>query len=143
MLPILLYITGSGRVKAGGAEWIGTCCNRPDGSTTPPPSACNSGAEPWCLDMGQAEVKGFSRLCRQIAVSEDETKGGYISSARWNRECHDVIAASGTGNSVWTNYELISTQWMTMDFAENPAARECRNVSGMSSNTKTVRPTSP
>ena len=112
-----------------GAEWIGTCCNRPDGSTTPPPSACNSGTEPWCIDMGQAEVKGFSRLCRQITVSEDETKGGYISSARWNRECHNAIAAAGSGNSVWNNYELISTQWMTMDFADNPAARECQNVS--------------
>jgi len=111
-----------------GAQWVGTCCDRLNPSAAPP-GDCNPGTEPWCLDRPQAEVKGFSRLCRQIAVSEDEAKGGYISSARWNRECHDTIAAEGTGNSVWGNYELISTQWMSIDFAQNPTARECVNVS--------------
>jgi hypothetical protein len=86
-----------------GAEWVGTCCNRPDAPTTQPPGACNPGTEPWCLDLAQTEVKGYSRLCRQITVSEDETKGGYISSARWNRECHETIAFVGNGNSVWSN----------------------------------------
>jgi hypothetical protein len=112
-----------------GAEWAGTGCIRPDSSTTPPPSACQEGTEPWFVDQGPALVKGFSRLCRQIPVSEDEAKGGYTSSARWNRVYHDAIAAAGNGNSVWANYELISTQWMKKDFAEDPAARECENVS--------------
>jgi hypothetical protein len=114
---------------AAGTEWIGTCCSRPDGATTPPPGACNPGMEPWCLDRGLAEVKGYSRLCRQIAVSEDEAKGGYISAARWNGACHLAITVAGSDNSVWSNYELISTQWMIIDFAEDPNARECINVS--------------
>lgn len=108
-----------------GAEWVGTCCVRPNSSTT----ACSQGTEPWCLDFVPAAVKGFSRVCRQVPVSEDETIGGCISAARWNKDCHDAIAAAGNGNSVWANYELISTQWMKKDFAEDPAARECQNVS--------------
>ncbi len=112
-----------------GSEWIGTCCNRTDGATTSPPGPCDSGMEPWCLDLGPAQVKGYSRLCRQIAVSEDEAKGGYISAARWNRQCHEAITVAGSGNSVWRHYELISTQWMITDFAEDTNARECINVS--------------
>jgi len=112
-----------------GDQWVGTGCIRPDSATTDPPSACKEGTEPWLPDIGPAAVKGFSRLCRQVPVSEDDAKGGYISSALLNRDYHDAIAEAGNGNSVWANYELISTQWMKKDFAEDPEARECLNVS--------------
>jgi hypothetical protein len=57
-------------------EWIGTCCIRPDSSTTDLPSACKNSMEPWCADTSPADVKGYSKLCRQVPVSEDKTKGG-------------------------------------------------------------------
>ncbi|MAI26395.1 MAG: hypothetical protein CMN75_10195 [Spirochaeta sp.] len=91
----------------------------------------------WCLDLPPASVKGKSQICRQIPVrhgvcSQDATAlcmtdadcepddgvcvDNYPASSQWNAACQGVINEEGDGSSVWSHYELISSQWSPKDF---------------------------
>jgi hypothetical protein len=59
----------------------------------------------WCPDEPPAAEAGTSMLCRQVPVTAD---GPYAAAWVQNEAC-----ASALTGSVWSNYEVISTQWFT------------------------------
>lgn len=62
----------------------------------------------WCLDLPPAAERGVAKLCRQVPVAEH-----YPTADALNQAC-----AAALGNrSVWSNYQLISTQWLNQGFA--------------------------
>ncbi len=56
----------------------------------------------WCLDKKPKRVAGITRACRQVNIAEY-----YPSAHELNKTC----AANLGSTSVWSNYQLISTQW--------------------------------
>jgi hypothetical protein len=92
-------------------------CNTPpssNGDCKNPDTEDDAG---WCPNEAPAETDGMSKLCRQVPVTED---GEYSAAYAQNAAC-----ATELGDSVWSNYEVISTQWYT-DSGINPT--DCGNV---------------
>lgn len=85
----------------------------PNGKCANPSTQTGAG---FCLDEPPATIKGISTLCRQVPIAT------YPEAAAWNSACQGAIG----GNSVWSNYSLISSQWGTSAI---PAG--CSNVAGM------------
>lgn len=86
---------------------------------------------PWCVDVvprnnpwptgaTYSVPSGLSRLCRQVPVATY-----YPTADRWNQAC----AAALGGASVWSRYQLISTQWFVKDFSDS-GIYTCQNVDG-------------
>lgn len=69
----------------------------------------------WCLDQPPAAQLGMSRLCRQVPVGRNHPTAAYL-----NGVCGTVIGPL----SVWSNYQLISTQWF------NAASNQCQTLDG-------------
>ncbi|MBL6978523.1 MAG: hypothetical protein ISR61_06215 [Desulfobacteraceae bacterium] len=65
----------------------------------------NPTATPWCVDQPPNPAQGLSRICRQFPVTST-----YPTAGDWNTSC-DAALAGG----VWSNYQLISTQWISQD----------------------------
>lgn len=84
----------------------GSCAN---------PASPSEGAG-FCLDLPPAATAGMSKLCRQVPIS------GYPEAGTWNSACQEALGSE----SVWSNYELISSQWATSDIGAG-----CRNVARM------------
>jgi len=63
----------------------------------------NPDAEAWCLDLPPNPVQGLSRICRQFPID-----AVYPTAGDWNTGCKLALA-----DSVWSNYQLISTQWIS------------------------------
>lgn len=90
-------------------------CNTPVVSNAP---GCTNPNVPkdsvsFCLDAPPAAVAGTSKACRQVSVAEY-----YPTAHRLNRSCARRLGR----NSVWSNYELISTMWF------NEPNHECRSI---------------
>ncbi|MEZ5863733.1 MAG: hypothetical protein R3D25_06540 [Geminicoccaceae bacterium] len=67
----------------------------------------------WCLDQPPAAQLGMSRLCRQVPVGTNHPTANFLNS----------ICGSFMGLlSVWSNYQLISTQWF------NIASNQCQTL---------------
>jgi hypothetical protein len=83
-------------------------CNTVPTSNAPSPTDClnpnDSRDVGWCLNQGPKATGGISKLCRQLAVATY-----YPSANAQNQACASALTAS----SVWSNYQLISTQWIT------------------------------
>lgn len=83
-------------------------CNTVVASNAPTATTCVNpsvkGDVGWCLNQAPNPVGGISKLCRQLAVSTY-----YPTADAQNQAC---AAALGSA-SVWSNYQLISTQWLT------------------------------
>ncbi|MBM3667997.1 MAG: hypothetical protein FJW90_11090 [Actinobacteria bacterium] len=86
--------------------------NAPAGECVDPDTASDPG---WCLDLPPAATAGLSRLCRQVSVADY-----YPDAAAANQACAEAIGE----RSVWSRYELISTQWFA--FPSQPS--QCENV---------------
>ncbi len=97
-------------------EWnfFGTACNSggacqtcnvaPDSNATVAGQCVNPSnptSTPWCLDRPPNPKQGLSRLCRQFPVAAN-----YPSADSLNTRCEAAL-----GSGVWSNYQLISTQW--------------------------------
>lgn len=106
-----------------GAAGSAACqsCNQVPASNSPDPQQiCTSsevGSETadntgWCLDLPPAAERGKSKLCRQVPL-----RVGYPTAHALNQAC----AAQLGPRSVWSNYQLISTQWI------NQGSRSCQN----------------
>lgn len=95
-------------------------CNVKPASNAPNPSTCVnpnvSKDTPWCLNQPPAATGGISKLCRQLAVATY-----YPTAYAQNQACAAALGSS----SVWSNYQLISTQWLT---TTGPPAT-CGNIS--------------
>ncbi len=77
----------------------------------------------YCTDRPPADENGYSRLCRQVPVTED---GPYSDAYRWNQACQRAL-----GTSVWANYMLISTQWFEWNADGAPTQpTSCSDVAG-------------
>lgn len=92
-------------------------CNTVPVSNSPDPeNLCTSGElsdehpenTGWCLDLPPAAEQGQSKLCRQVPL-----KVGYPTAYALNQSC----AAALGHQSVWSNYQLISTQWINQPSA--------------------------
>lgn len=110
----------------------GSCaeCNvTPD--TNDPMSLCvtdpSSMQVGWCLDEPPAAVKGKSQLCRQVPV-----EANYPSAYAWNNTYEELLGES----SVWSSYQLVSTQWY--EFPTAPVG--CANAAPEFADSKTSRP---
>lgn len=93
-------------------------CNISPESNAPPGGCYDSYLEDqrgWCPNQPPAAERGYSYLCRQVPI-----EANYPSAALWNDRC---TAALGEA-SVWSQYELVATQWLTYD--EEPTV--CENV---------------
>lgn len=94
-------------------------CNTTPTSNAPSSTAClnpnDSRDVGWCLDQPPAATGGISKLCRQLSVPTY-----YPSANAQNQAC----AAALTASSVWSNYQLISTQWQNV---ASPST--CSNIS--------------
>jgi len=97
--------------------------NDPLGICVTSPSADQVG---WCLDRGPAAVAGKSQLCRQIPV-----EANYPSAHRWN----NIFAEEIDAGSVWSNYQLISTQW----YEYETVPTTCTSVVNVFQNSSTSR----
>jgi hypothetical protein len=81
----------------------------------------------WCLDQPPAAIAGKSQLCRQVPIEEN-----YPSAYAWNNTFADLLGE----NSVWSNYQLVSTQWY-----ENPTEPVgCANAAPAFANSGVSRP---
>ena len=81
----------------------------------------------WCLDQPPASVKGKSQLCRQVPV-----EANYPTAYEWNNTYSELLG----DKSVWSSYQLVSTQWYDFptpptgcanaapDFSSDPNSRE-------------------
>ncbi len=85
--------------------------NAPSGSCVNPDTSSDPG---WCLDLPPAADAGIAYLCRQVPVAAN-----YPDADAWN----DACAAAIGEESVWSQYELIATQWLFID----EAPTECEN----------------
>jgi len=109
----------------------------PNGAAGQCDSPLDSDEDSWCLDLPPNPVGGMSRLCRQVpshvcsddvsigCTSDDDCSAGagtceesYPAAPEQNEACWDAITNAGNGNSVWLNYELISTQWVAENFTQ-------------------------
>jgi hypothetical protein len=81
----------------------------------------------WCLDQPPAAVAGKSQLCRQVPV-----EANYPSAFQWNNTYAELLGEY----SVWSNYQLVSTQWYK--FPSPPVG--CANAAPEFANSKTSRP---
>jgi len=95
------------------------------------------GLDGWCLDQPPAASAGKSKLCRQVAVIDDPLAplpdplpDNYPQAAVWNHRCATALTADGP--NVWSNYMLISGQWLKGSALpappEPPALPSCINV---------------
>lgn len=80
-------------------------------NTTPAKNCAGTTSSGWCEDKGPKIPGGYSALCRQVStqdlpVPSSEGNYGYASQSV-NNQCHAELPDF----SVWSNYELISTQW--------------------------------
>lgn len=94
------------RADCAGGECA--ACNQTPTSNAAPGECQNPNAESspgWCLDQPPAAEAGYSRLCRQVPVEEN-----YPDAAARNL----AWAATLGPDSVWSSYQLISTQWMAV-----------------------------
>jgi len=66
------------------------------------PDAPEGKDTPWCLDLGPAADAGITKACRQFPIEDN-----YPSAHAWNEACADALGS----RSVWSNYQLVSTQW--------------------------------
>lgn len=66
----------------------------------------------WCLDLPPAAEQGKSKLCRQVPL-----RVGYPDAYAQNQACSAALGPQ----SVWSNYQLISTQWI------NQGSMTCQN----------------
>lgn len=111
-------------------NFYGTECNDDD----PACAACNEGPvsndpgdlcvnpttldmQGWCLDQPPAATAGKSKVCRQVPVIDDPLAelpdtlpDNYPQAAVWNNLCTNALADAGP--NVWSNYMLISGQWV-------------------------------
>ena len=136
------YAFYSPACQADGESGACAACNIGPGSNATPDAPCTNPFDPdgpgWCLDLPAAESAGQSRLCRQAPVESsfcsndpstkcssdadcpDQQAGScaesYPTANDWNVACWNTIDAAGAGTSVWANYRLISTQWVTDTF---------------------------
>jgi len=98
----------------------GSCadCNIPP-NTNDPLSMCVtdplSDQAGWCLDQPPASVAGKSQLCRQVPI-----EANYPSAYAWNNTYAELLGEK----SVWSNYQLVSTQWY--EYPDAPTS--CANV---------------
>lgn len=69
----------------------------------------------WCLDRPPAAQQGISKLCRQVPVARNHPTAGFL-----NAVCGTLVGR----RSVWSNYQLISTQWF------NQASDQCQTLDG-------------
>lgn len=106
-----------------GAAGSAACqsCNQVPVSNSPDPQQVCTSSElsggssdntGWCLDLPPAAEQGKSKLCRQVPLSV-----GYPTAHALNQSC----AAQLGRQSVWSNYQLISTQWI------NQGSMTCQN----------------
>jgi hypothetical protein len=106
-----------------------TCNSSPD--TNDPMSLCvtqpNSMQVGWCLDLPPASVAGKSQLCRQVPL-----EANYPTAYEQNNTYADLLGDA----SVWSNYQLVSTQWF--DFTSPPVG--CANAAPDFADSKTSRP---
>lgn len=87
-----------------------------------------SGVGGWCLDQPPAASAGLSKLCRQIPL---DASGDYSSAYTWNTACEGTL-----GGGVWSNYQLISTQWLD----QQNAPTTCRTNQTQITATSAFRP---
>ena len=81
----------------------------------------------WCLDEPPATVAGKSQLCRQVPIEDN-----YPSAYAWNNSFAELLGE----DSVWSNYQLVSTQWY-----ENPTEPVgCANAAPEFANSGVSRP---
>lgn len=98
----------------------GSCadCNVPP-NTNDPVSMCVtdplSDQAGWCLDQPPAAIAGKSQLCRQVPI-----EANYPSAYAWNNTYAELLGEK----SVWSNYQLVSTQWY--EYPDAPTS--CANV---------------
>ncbi len=95
--------------------------NAPEGSCLVP--GTTSTDDGWCLDLAPNPTQGLSQLCTQVPVADN-----YPDAARWNAVCQATL---GDG-SVWSQYELVSTQNYVFD--SEPTT--CQNVVAETSTTE-------
>lgn len=89
----------------------------------------------WCLDQPPAAQQGMSRLCRQVPVARNHPTAAFL-----NGICGGFIGPF----SVWSNYQLISTQWyniassqcQTLDAADRTLIEPQVNIASPSSSTR-------
>jgi hypothetical protein len=98
-------------------------CNTVPLSNSPDPEQLCTSAETdatgdtgWCLDLPPAAEQGKSKLCRQVSVAEH-----FPTAHALNQACAAALGRS----SVWSNYQLISTQWL------NQASSLCQSSGPM------------
>jgi hypothetical protein len=107
-------------------------CNATPVSNAPiePDGVCDNTAVmndvAWCLDLPPADEAGMTRACRQVPVAEN-----YPTAHFWNNVCTRRLG----GQSVWGNYQLISTQWFD---AASPG--ECVSGSTIPATRTVIRP---
>lgn len=81
----------------------------------------------WCLDQPPASVAGKSQLCRQVPLAEN-----YPTADQWNNTFAGLLG----DQSVWSNYQLVSTQWFV--FPTPPVG--CANAAPEFADSNTSRP---
>ncbi len=60
----------------------------------------------WCLDQPPASNAGYSKLCRQVPLPAN-----HPTAYTLNLTCDGRLGP----RSVWSNYELVGTQWQNID----------------------------
>ncbi len=98
------------------------------------PEASNGGN--WCLDQPPAATSGYSRLCRQIPPD-----GYYSGAASWDETPPN--AACQPQDSVWGNYQLITTQWATGLTGTSCSNVQAQVFNGQNVITGVIQPKSP
>ncbi|MEO2168265.1 MAG: hypothetical protein ABGY42_09150, partial [bacterium] len=69
----------------------------------------------WCVNEPPNPSRGLSRICRQLPLAAH-----YPDAHDWNQECATALGA----DSVWSNYVLVSTQWVNEDLGGS----QCKTV---------------
>lgn len=107
-------------------SFYGACADGACQTCNTVPSANSSTttcANGFCVDQPPAATGGLSRLCRQVPVT---ASGPYASAFARNTACRAAL-----GGSVWSNYELISTQWFDWSASGAPTRPSgCSDVAG-------------
>ena len=128
---------GIGSYAAGQVRWLrargarvetlglyGDCAACTADCNTPPAKiagvdTCGDDGDNWCADEARDPSSGsgtVSKLCRQIGAGEY-----YSGATSWDDTPGNQACKPASG--VWSNYQLISTQWI------NPNTSACENIS--------------
>jgi len=106
----------------------GTCNMPPD--TNDPTGLCATSTDPteagWCLDQPPATVAGKSQLCRQVPI-----EANYPTAYAQNNTYAELLG----DESVWSNYQLISTQWFDFETPQVGCANAAPEFASNSSRT--------